>query len=301
MVDAAERLWDIEQIRNLKARYFRFLDTKQWDAFGALFTDDASLRFGPGADDVFTGRDAIVGGVRALLADAVTVHHGHTSEIDVVARDDAERGEATGVWAMADDVELPGLRLHGAGHYFDRYQHDGDRWRIASSELVRLRADLDEPGDAGSARSAIAALVARYNSSADAGRFDETLGCFTDDAVMELPDAEDRDLEFRGKDAIRTIFTGTAASLRGAGHGRVQHFTSAPRIEMVDAGRATGRTYYLVLLSDPGTGLGGPDHWGRYVDEYRKEGTRWLIAHRRVTTDGRAAGGWAARDGGFPR
>jgi 3-phenylpropionate/cinnamic acid dioxygenase small subunit len=33
-------LADIEQIRQLKARYFRFLDTKQWEAWRGLFTDD---------------------------------------------------------------------------------------------------------------------------------------------------------------------------------------------------------------------------------------------------------------------
>ena len=32
---------DIEAIRQLKARYFRFVDTKQWDRWGDLFTEDA--------------------------------------------------------------------------------------------------------------------------------------------------------------------------------------------------------------------------------------------------------------------
>lgn len=31
---------DIEQIKQLKAKYFRFVDTKQWDAWGELFTED---------------------------------------------------------------------------------------------------------------------------------------------------------------------------------------------------------------------------------------------------------------------
>ena len=35
-----QMLWDIEQIKQLKARYFRLLDTKDWDAFAELFTDD---------------------------------------------------------------------------------------------------------------------------------------------------------------------------------------------------------------------------------------------------------------------
>ena len=39
MTPSAERLWDVEQIKQLKARYFRYLDTKDWDAFETLFTD----------------------------------------------------------------------------------------------------------------------------------------------------------------------------------------------------------------------------------------------------------------------
>jgi hypothetical protein len=36
----AEKLWDIEQIKQLKARYFRLMDTKDWVAWRDLFTDD---------------------------------------------------------------------------------------------------------------------------------------------------------------------------------------------------------------------------------------------------------------------
>ncbi len=35
-----EKLWDIEQIKQLKARYFRLMDTKDWAAWRELFTDD---------------------------------------------------------------------------------------------------------------------------------------------------------------------------------------------------------------------------------------------------------------------
>jgi hypothetical protein len=39
---------DIEGIRRLKARYFRLMDTKQWDEWAELFVDEARLRYGPG-------------------------------------------------------------------------------------------------------------------------------------------------------------------------------------------------------------------------------------------------------------
>ena len=37
-------LSDIDQIRDLKARYCRLTDTKQWDEATALFTEDAAWR-----------------------------------------------------------------------------------------------------------------------------------------------------------------------------------------------------------------------------------------------------------------
>jgi 3-phenylpropionate/cinnamic acid dioxygenase small subunit len=37
-------LEEIEAIKRLKARYFRLMDTKQWDQWGDVFTEDAHLR-----------------------------------------------------------------------------------------------------------------------------------------------------------------------------------------------------------------------------------------------------------------
>lgn len=38
-----QRLIDIESIKQLKARYFRSLDHKDWDLFGEVFTHEAVL------------------------------------------------------------------------------------------------------------------------------------------------------------------------------------------------------------------------------------------------------------------
>jgi uncharacterized protein (TIGR02246 family) len=135
--DALQRLLDIEAIRQLKARYFRFLDTKDWDAFASLFTDDAYME----ADGVVQeGRAAIRGFLPKVLDGVVTTHHGHTSEIAITGRD-----TATGIWAMFDYLTWPGdgppKGLQGYGHYHEEYVRENGAWRIRRLVLTRLRVD----------------------------------------------------------------------------------------------------------------------------------------------------------------
>jgi uncharacterized protein (TIGR02246 family) len=132
---------NLEDIRRLKARYFRTMDQKDWDAWGQVFAAEAVMEV-PEVDVVLTGRDAIVKFVSRALAAAQTVHHGHMPEIDVTGPD-----TATGIWAMSDYVEWPvsegGERsgLRGYGHYYEEYVREDGAWRIARTRLVRLRVD----------------------------------------------------------------------------------------------------------------------------------------------------------------
>jgi hypothetical protein len=139
-VSDIQRLLDIEAIKQLKARYFRFLDTKDWTGFGSVFTLDAHLMVPEGDVDV-TGRGAVVESISTLLADVLTVHHGHMPEIEITGPD-----TASGVWAMFDYVEFPtsdGVRagLHGYGHYHERYTREDGAWRISELRLSRIRID----------------------------------------------------------------------------------------------------------------------------------------------------------------
>lgn len=135
------RLVAIEEIKQLKARYFRALDRKEWDEFGAVLARDAVLEV-PEAGMVTEGRDAIVAAVSAALAGARTVHHGHMPEIEVTGPDTAR-----GTWAMSDYVEWPPtgagdrVGLQGYGHYREEYVREEGRWRITRSRLERLRVD----------------------------------------------------------------------------------------------------------------------------------------------------------------
>lgn len=139
--ESLERLADIEHIHQLKARYFRLLDTKQWHEWGDVFAADVRMEV-PEAGVELDGRDAVVSGVSAALEGTTTVHHGHMPEITLTGP-----GTAEGIWAMYDYVEWPpaedGSRvgMHGYGHYLDEYVREDGQWRISSTRLERLRVD----------------------------------------------------------------------------------------------------------------------------------------------------------------
>ena len=139
----ASELVEIESIKRLKARYFRLLDTKQWDAWRELFSDDFEGEVhGPHPVIHFDSADEMVALNRRLLAEAPTVHHGHTPEIDVTGPD-----TAMGIWAMMDLVKL-GSGFVGYGHYHEEYRKQDGEWRISKMTLTRLHVEADpEPSN----------------------------------------------------------------------------------------------------------------------------------------------------------
>jgi uncharacterized protein (TIGR02246 family) len=133
---------DMEAIKQLKARYFRTMDTKDWDTMRQVFTDDVVMDTTDSGGDIVTGADRFLAFLRQALDAVVTVHHGHTPEIELTSA-----SSASGIWAMEDMLRWPdGRELHGYGHYHETYEKGDGVWRIKSSTLTRLRMDLTEPG-----------------------------------------------------------------------------------------------------------------------------------------------------------
>jgi diadenosine tetraphosphatase ApaH/serine/threonine PP2A family protein phosphatase len=132
---------DLEAIRQLKARYFRTMDTKRWAEMRDVFTDDFVMDGTEAGGRTIDGADVFTAFLEELLADAVTVHHGHTPEITVTSPT-----TATGVWALHDIVIWPtGVRMDGYGHYHETYVKVAGEWKIASSKLTRLHTDMTQP------------------------------------------------------------------------------------------------------------------------------------------------------------
>ena len=136
---------DVEAIKQLKARYFRAMDTKDWAGMRAVLTDDVVVDTTASGGGVVTGADEFIAFLEETLGAAVTVHHGHMPEIELTSPT-----TATGIWALEDTIIWPtGLRLHGFGHYHESYEKADGRWRIKTMKLTYLRQDIapSSPGE----------------------------------------------------------------------------------------------------------------------------------------------------------
>jgi len=310
-----QELLDRKAIRELKARYFRSLDTKDWDAFRGLFTDDA--RFGLLEADPIEGADAFVEFTRGALDGTTTVHHGHTPEITIDSPT-----EARGSWVLHDYVEWPsdpgGRRgMEGFGRYDETYRKvDGD-WKIATWRLGYLRMDAlpreplpdvplggpdivredqerplvrslaADPGQAASGNGDLAQQLldvekisevkARYFRFVDDQDWEAWRELFTDDFIVDLADG----YHIEGADnwvaAVREMTTGS----RTVHHGHMREITIDGPTE------AHGRwalADYLEWPSDAETGeRHGVKGYGDEQETYRKVDGVWKIASMRLS------------------
>ncbi|NWK97398.1 DUF4440 domain-containing protein [Sphingobium lactosutens] len=138
-------LHDSEEIKILKARYIRYMDTRNWDALQNLFMPDAVVEIAEIGHRTETAV-AFVEFARTALEGVVSVHNAALPEI-VISAD----GTATGVWAMTDDLDAPNglaqsegkpVRMRGAGHYHETYRKTPEGWKIELMQLTRLRLDI---------------------------------------------------------------------------------------------------------------------------------------------------------------
>lgn len=128
---------DVEAIKQLKGRYCRTIDTKDWTGMRRIFTDDVLMDSTDSGGQAITGADDFSAFLQRALGDVLSVHHCHTPEIELTSAT-----TATGVWAMEDMLRWPdGSELHGYGHYHETYEKRDGAWRIKTSKLTRLRMD----------------------------------------------------------------------------------------------------------------------------------------------------------------
>lgn len=128
-----------DEIEIRKARYCRYVDTKLWEEFRELFSDEPNIRFvDPEGQTIhsFTSVDEFVTTSARYLEGARTIHQVHNAEMERVS----DR-EVKAIWSMEDYLVFPSAdhtrpaSMHGYGHYHETWEFEDGQWRIAKLEL----------------------------------------------------------------------------------------------------------------------------------------------------------------------
>ena len=141
--DSVGRLLDLEEIKRLKARYARLLDSRRWDELRTLFTADAWAAT-PVRDYARRPVSEFVDNLAQWETGKGWIHHVLAPELDVQGDD------AHGRWAMVS-IHRPHhvpertgeLVVHDYGEYEEDYRRGADgAWRIASLTWRVWRTDI---------------------------------------------------------------------------------------------------------------------------------------------------------------
>jgi hypothetical protein len=135
---------DIEAIKQLKARYFRMMDTKDWDGLAAVFADDVHIDMADEGGGVTKSVAEYMPFIRQVLDGVITVHHGHMPEITLTSPI-----SATGIWGLEDRLWWPEgspiSHMHAFGHYHETYEQTDGTWYIKTMTLTRLHRLITTP------------------------------------------------------------------------------------------------------------------------------------------------------------
>lgn len=131
-MDATEyvaELRDREAIKELRYRYGRAIDARDWEAFLELFTDEATCTYtGLGS---FNGREEL----RELAEDFIAANYEYTCHLFHHPILEVDGDTAVGSWLL--EVLLAhhdGTFEWRQGRYTDEYRRVGDEWKF--DELV---------------------------------------------------------------------------------------------------------------------------------------------------------------------
>ncbi len=136
------QLEELEAIKQVKYRYLRFIDCKQWTELRDVFTEDVTVTYDKGRYSA-DGLDAVIGFLRGTLerTDVASMHQVHCPELEITSSTTAK-----GVWYFHDHVVNPGevsggmpghSILQGAGFYEDVYIKIAGEWKIKHTGYER--------------------------------------------------------------------------------------------------------------------------------------------------------------------
>ena len=137
MAYTLQQLSDLEEIKQLKSRYCRAVDTADAVMLRTVFTDDVWVEYRGGAYTAkFEGMDAMLDFLmNAHHSEMITMHHAILPEIAFTGADSAQ-----GVWYCEDfHIALDRKEITmGCLIYKDRYVRADGSWKIARTEYDRV-------------------------------------------------------------------------------------------------------------------------------------------------------------------
>jgi ketosteroid isomerase-like protein len=252
-----DSLLDIEEIRQLKARYCSSVDDKDWSALRDVFTDDAV--FGVFSGMPIAGPDEFVSFLsRRLGPEATSVHHVQNPLIEFTSHALAQGRWELEYWNWFGGEPLDGG--HGFGLHKEHYRRTPNGWRIA----------------------ALGALPAAASGSDRLGRIDmERLSAIEEIKALRVSFCAAVD----GKDwtALRRVFADDALA---EGHyvsdQKTVHHLHNFQSEFTSDTEVQGRWEVIKFIWPP-AGAGYSScvrriEWGGYRDVYQRVAGRWRIA-----------------------
>ena len=138
-MEMLDRLFAIEEIKQLRARYCRGIDTKDWDLLASTLAPDVELdlpSLRAGGREV-RGTEAFLSLVKEWFGSAPSLHANHLPEIALLSPD-----RATGIWAQEHylgPLYKAGVHHgHGYGYSHDEYARIEGEWKVAKVRLEPL-------------------------------------------------------------------------------------------------------------------------------------------------------------------
>lgn len=139
--EVANAIW------SAKAKYCRYIDTKQWRSLEAISLPNATFSFlnpdgsiqksGSFRFDYISPED-FVRDLQGLFRRARTLHHVGAGELKK-----SENGDVEAIWCMEDQIIYPPilgifpLEVRGGGYYHETWQCEGNSWKLKSLKLER--------------------------------------------------------------------------------------------------------------------------------------------------------------------
>lgn len=147
-----ERLAAFDEIRQIKAKYFRGVDTGDSELVRGILAEDCVLDYMGCCTDPKTGRDflpamnVVMRGRESWSSKGlsafgiVSVHQGHNCEIELTG---AAAAKVT--WSMTDRLYMPEggpyALMTGFGYYHETYEKTAAGWKLKTLRIERIRVE----------------------------------------------------------------------------------------------------------------------------------------------------------------